>query len=169
MSGERVLAHPSVSLQSMSGVACGTIVHNDKNQVASDGRQTNSCFTYDPEGGTTTEVSRTDAVLESSGETAHVELGSLVTVGGEKSMKNVIQTGPFGTVVSSLKGTLVSNMTIDGSIAWDRDESCLYLSANRAFRFRYAESDGVRPSMLVLEGLNPNTLEYKPKIEFFSD
>lgn len=164
MSGERVLAHPSVSLQSMSGVACGTIVHNDKDQVASDGRQTNSCFTS-----ATTEVSRTDAVLESSGETAHVELGSLVTVGGEKSMKNVIQTGPFGTVVSSLQGTLVSNMTIDGSIAWDRDESCLYLSANRAFRFRYAESDGVRPSMLVLEGLNPDTLEYTPKVEFFSE
>jgi hypothetical protein len=33
----------------------------------------------------------------------------------------------------------------------------LYLSSNKAFRFRYVESDGISPSRLVLEGLDEST------------
>lgn len=168
MSDERSLAHPSVSLENLSGVACGTIVHHNKDQVSSGSTQSNSSFVYDSNSQRTTEVSRTETVLQAPGE-SHVELGTLVTVGGEKAMKAVITTSPTSTVMSSLQGGLAANLTIDGSISWDRDESCLYLSANRAFRFRYMESDGVMPSMLVLEGLNPVTLDYVPKFEISSD
>ena len=169
MSEERALAHPSVTLDSMSGVACGTIVHNDKAQVASGNTQSNSSFVYDPLSQHTTEVSRSAAVLDASGQTAHLELSTLVTVDGERSMQPVITLSPSGTKFTSTQGGSTANLTIDGSIAWDLDESCLYLSSNRAFRFKYVESNGISPSMLVLEALNPVTLEYTPKFEISSD
>ena len=169
MSAERTIPHPSVSLEHLSVVACGSIIHNDKNQVGLGSTQSNSTFVYDAPGQTTTEVSRNDVVLDPSGDSASVTLGTLVTAGGGQSMKEVIKSSPTSTIISSLQGTSVSNLSIDGSISWDRDESCLYLSANKAFRFKYIESDGVSPSMLVLEGLSATTLEYMPKVEFSSD
>lgn len=168
MSEERTLAHPSVSLDNLSGVACGTIVHHNKNQVSPGSTQSNSSFVYDSPNQRTTEVSRNDAVLQAPGQ-SYVELGTLVTVAGEQNMKPIVTSSAASTVLSSLQDGLASNMTIDGSISWDRDESCLYLSANKAFRFRYIESDGVMPSMLVLEGLNPTTLGYVAKFEISSD
>ncbi|CAM9133845.1 unnamed protein product, partial [Ectocarpus sp. 8 AP-2014] len=150
-------------------VACGTIVHNDKTQVASGNTQSNSRFVYDQQSQDTTEVSRNATVLDASGQSAHVELSTLVTVDGERSMQPVIKSSPTSTTFSSLRGGLVANLTIDGSISWDRDESCLYFAANRAFRFKYIESNGISPSMLVLEGLNPTTLQYTPKFEISSD
>lgn len=169
MSSERALAYPSVSVEDMTGFACGTIVHNDKSQVSQGTTQSNSTFVFDSSSQRTTEICRNDAVLAASGDSAHVELGTLVSVDGDKGMKSIINSSPTRTVFSSLQDGLPANLTLDGSIAWDRDESCLYLSANKAFRFRYTESNGVAPSMLVLEGLNPETLQYVPKFEVSSD
>lgn len=169
MSSERVLSHPSVSMDNLSVVACPAILHNDKSQVSLDQVQSNSVFVFESSSGETTEISRDEVTMDASGGSAHATMGVLVSVGGEKSMKNVIKSDAASTTISTIQGTSVSNFTIDGSIFWDRDESCLYLSANKAFRFRFIESDGVSPSMLVLEGLSPSTLEYLPKVESSTD
>lgn len=78
-------AYPSVTLGTLTGVACGTIVHNNKTQVASGNTQSNSRFVYDQHSQDTTEVSRNATVLGASGQGAHVELSTLVTVDGEKN------------------------------------------------------------------------------------
>lgn len=169
MSSERKLTYPSVSVDNLAVVACANIVHNDKNQVSIDQVQSNHAFVHESVGGKTTEIVREEVAMDASGGAAEATLGVLVTVAGEQSMKQVVKAAAAATIVSSVQGTSVANMSIDGSISWDRDESCLYLSANKAFRFRFSESDGVSPSMLVLEGLNASTLEYAPKVEFSTD
>lgn len=169
MSAERALAFPSVKLDNMSSVACGTVFHNNKSQVSTGSTQSNSSFVYDTQSQETTEVSRNDAVLGDDGQSAHIEMGNLVTVNGERGIQGVIKSDATSTTLSSLQGGLTARLTIDGSLSWDRDECCLYLSANKAFRFKYIESDGIKPSMLVLEGLNPTTLQYMPKFEISSD
>lgn len=169
MSAERALAFPSVQLDNLSPVACGTIFHNNTSQVAAGSTQSNSSFVYDALTHETTEVSRNDAVLDDDGQSAHVEMGNLVTVNGEKGVQGVVRSDPMSTTLSSLQEGLTARLTIDGSLSWDRDECCLYLSANKAFRFKYIESNGISPSMLVLEGLNNTTLKYLPKFEISSD
>lgn len=169
MSAERALAFPSVKLDNMSSVACGTLIHNNKSQVSMGSIQSNSSFVYDTQSQATTEVSRNDAVLDEKGQSARVGMSNLVTVNGERGIQTVINSDATSTILSSLRGGLTARLTVDGSLSWDRDECCLYLSANKAFRFKYIESDGIRPSMLVLEGLNPITLQYAPKLEISSD
>ncbi len=171
MSSERDLSHPSLvqSMEYLSVVSSGSIVHNDKNQVSLGQTQTNSTYVHDTSDDTTLEISRDDVILDTSGDNAKANMGVLVSVNGEQNMKTVLSSDANSTVMSSIEGTLISNFTLDGDISWDRDESCLYLSANKAFRFRFHESDGIIPSRLTLEGLNETTLEYMPKVEFHTD
>ena len=61
------------------------------------------------------------------------------------------------------------NLKIDGSgISWDKNDSCLYLSANKRFRIKYVESDASEPARLSIQGYSDSTSNYITKAEFFT-
>lgn len=164
------LAFPSLVQQTtdFSSVACGRIVHNDAHHVTAGQQISKSIYIHDESIDQSTEIARDEVTLDTTG--ASMTLGVLKeTASGVKTMQPVVTTTPEHTVITSLSGDAVFNLTLDGSISWDRGSACLYLSANKAFRFRYVESDGVLPSRLVLEGLDEYSSEYRPKIEFTTD
>ena len=156
--------------QSMTSVSCGRIVHKNTSHVTHGQEVSKSSFVHDASTGLSTEISREQVVMDNNGDSAAMSLGVLhESSNGIKTIQPVINTTPTATTFTSLDSESVYNLTLDGSISWDSDDASLYLSSNKAFRFRYVESDGVSPSRLALEGLDENTGVYLPKVEFSSD
>lgn len=154
--------------QFMTSVSCGSIVHKNTSLVQHGEEVSKSSFVHDATTDVSTEISRDQVVMESGG--ASMSLGVLHEFhNGIKTIQPVINTTSAGTTFSSLDSDSVYNLTLDGSISWDSDDASLYLSSNKAFRFRYVETDGLSPSRLVLEGLDEDTGAYLPKVEFSSD
>ena len=170
MSDPISIPYPSMLSQSMTSVSCGRIVHRNTSHVTAGLEVSKASYVHDASTDLSTEISREQVVMDPTGESASMSLGVLHEFNdGVKTIQPVITTTPTATVVSSLDSDSVYNLTLDGSISWDSDDASLYLSSNKAFRFRYVESDGFSPSRLVLEGLDESTGVYLPKVEFTSD
>lgn len=168
MSSELPINALTNAIDDFSIVSSGKVLLRNKYQVALAEKVQNSSYVNDESSGETTEISRDK--IELNGETASISLGSMYeTVSGVKTIQPVLKTTPTETNIMSISSDTVCNLTLDGSIAWDRDEACLYLAANKAFRFRYVESDGISSSRLVLEGYSESTSTYLPKVEFSRD
>ena len=153
---QKTLTYPSlVSVaDNLTSVSSGRIVHNDINHVTTSQEVCNSSFVHDSSDGTSLEIQRDSIIMDPSGESSSVYLGVLHETDDIKTMQNVVTTSSEKTVITSLDSTSVYNLTLDGSISWDSDSASLYLSANKNFRFRYVDTDGINPPRLVLEGLN---------------
>lgn len=165
------LPYPSMIDQSqlMTSVSCGRIVHRNTSHVTAGLEVSKASYVHDTSTNLSTEISREQVVMDPAGNSASMSLGVLQEFSdGIKTIQPVITTTPAATTVTSLDSSAVYNLTLDGSISWDSDDACLYLSSNKAFRFRYVESDGLSPSRLVLEGLDESTQMYLPKVEFSS-
>ena len=146
----------------------GQVLYRNKYQISPSATNTISCYVYDDSEAVTTEISRD--TFETDGQTASISLGVLYEPSlGDKQILPVLQSNPTETQVCSVSSESVCNLTMNGSIAWDRNEACLYLSANKAFRFRFMESDGILASRLVLEGYSDEQSAYLPKAEFSTD
>ena len=171
MSDPISIPYPSMLEQSesMTSVSCGRIVHRNTSHVTAGLEVSKASYVHDSSTNLSTEISREQVVMDPTGDSASMSLGVLHESGGIKTIQPVITTTSAATIVTSLDSDSVYNLTLDGSISWDRDDACLYLSSNKAFRFRYVESDGLSPSRLVLEGLDESTGVYLPKVEFTSD
>ena len=172
MSDPFSIPYPSMleQSQSMTSVSCGRIVHKNTSHVTHGQEVSKSSFVHDASTDLSTEISREQVVMDNTGDSASMSLGVLHEFpNGVKTIQPVINTTPVATTFSSLDSESVYNLTLDGSISWDSDDASLYLSSNKAFRFRYVESDGLSPSRLALEGLDENTGAYLPKVEFSSD
>ena len=165
------LAYPSLVevVDNLTSVSSGRIVHNDINHVTTGQEVCNSSFIHDDSDGTSLEIQRDSIIMDPSGESSSMYLGVLHETDSIKTIQNVVTTSSEKTVITSLDYSSVYNLTLDGSISWDSDTSALYLSANKNFRFRFADSDGINPSRLVLEGLNDFNGLYDPKVEFSTD
>jgi hypothetical protein len=174
-SDPRSLPHPSLVkyTKSLSSACCGRIVHSNTNLIAPGKEEdaTKASYVYNVEDDHTTEICRDEVKMDPVQNSASMTLGVLheAEPGGTKTIQPIISTTSAATTLTSLDSTGVYNLTLDGSVSWDRDEACLYMSSNKAFRFRYVESDGVSPSRLALEGLSNDTGEYRPKVEFLTD
>ena len=171
MSDPISIPYPSMVEQSqaMTSVSCGRIVHKNTSNVALGLQVSKASYVHDALTDLSTEISREEVVMDPTGDSASMSLGVLHESGGVKTIQPVITTTPAATTVTSLDSDSVYNLTLDGSISWDTDDASLYLSSNKAFRFRYVESDGISPSRLVLEGLDEDTGVYLPKVEFSTD
>ena len=156
--------------ESLTSASCGTIVHRNANYVTLGQEVSNASYVHDALTNTSTEIVRDQVVMDPTGDSASVSLGVLhESAPGVKTIQPIIQTTSGATTFTSLKSDSVINLTLDGSISWDSDDACLYLSSNKAFRFHYVESDGMSPSRLVLEGLDESSGVYLPKVEFSTD
>lgn len=171
MSSEGVFPSESLApiIENLSTISSGFLMHKDSYNVSSGMTNSNSCYVYDSSNNSTSEIYRESVTMRTGGESAYASLGVLLDDAGIKTIQPVITTCPESTVFTSIGGGRVCNLTLDGSISWDRDDACLYLSANKAFRFRYVEADQINPSRLVLEGYNDSSTEYVAKIEFSTD
>ena len=172
MSDPLSVPYPTVleQSQSLTSTSCGRIVHKNANYVAFGQEVSKASYVHDISTNTSTEIARDQVVMDPTGDSATMSLGVLhESVSGVKTIQPIISTNSAATTLSSLESDRVYNLTLDGSISWDSDDACLYLSSNKAFRFRYVESDGVFPSRLVLEGLDEASGVYLPKVEFSTD
>lgn len=172
MSDPISLPYPSMleQSQSMTSVSCGRIVHKNTSNVTLGQEVSNASYVHDPSTDLSTEISREQVVMDPTGDAASMSLGVLHEFSnGIKTIQPVITTTSNSTTVTSLDSESVYNLTLDGSISWDTDDASLYLSSNKAFRFRFVESNGTAPSRLVLEGLDENNNVYLPKVEFSTD
>lgn len=157
--------------QAMTSVSCGSIIHKNTSHVTLGQQVSKASYVHDTLTGLSTEISREEVVMDPTGDSASIALGVLHDSGGIKTIQPVITATPASTIVTSLdpSSVYVYNLTLDGSISWDTNDASLYLSSNKAFRFRYVESNGISPSRLVLEGLDEGTGVYMPKVEFSTD
>lgn len=172
MSDPISLPYPSMleQSQSMTSVSCGKIVHKNTSNVANGQEFSNASYVHDPSTDLSTQISREQVIMDPTGDASSLSLGVIHEFSsGIKTIQPVITTTSRATTVSSLNSESVYNLTLDGSISWGTDDASLYLSSNKAFRFRFVESNGTAPSRLVLEGLNENTGVYLPKVEFCTD
>lgn len=168
------LALPYASLaqdsEALTSVSCGRIVHKNVNHVTLGQEVSKASYVHDSSTNFSTEIARDQVVMDTTGDSASMSFGVLhESLGGVKTMQPIISTSPTATTVSSLEADSVYNLTLDGSISWNTNDASLYLSSNKAFRFRYVESDGFSSSRLVLEGLDESTGSYLPKVEFSTD
>lgn len=172
MSDPLSIPYPSMLQQSesLTSVSCGRIVHRNTNHVTLGQEVSKASYVHDTATDLSTEVSRDQVVMDATGTSASMSFGVLHEASnGIKTIQPIVTTTSSATTVSTIDSESVYNLTLDGSISWDSDDASLYLSANKAFRFRYVESDGLSPSRLVLEGLNETTGVYLPKVEFSTD
>jgi len=162
-----------VSLSSnLAPVCAGTIIHRNKSQVTSGSEINNSTYIHDVTLDTSTEIARDVVKMDTSGSTSTISLGVLNEDSTpEQTIQPIVQSAPSSTTVTSVDNTTpsVCNLTLDGSISWDKDSACLYLSSNKVFRFRYIVTDGTEPSRLALEGYSDSLLTYLPKAEWTTD
>jgi len=162
-----------VSISSnLAPICAGTIVHRNKNQITSGSEINNSTYVHDTDLNVSTEIAREVVTMDISGTTSTISMGVLNEDSiSEQTIQPVITSTPLSTVITSTDNSTpsVCNLTLDGSISWDKDDACLYLSANKVFRFRYIVTDGVEPSRLSLEGYSDTLLVYLPKAEWSTD
>ena len=170
MSDPLSVPYPTVldQSQSLTSTSCGRIVHKNANFVTLGQEVSKASYVHDTSKNTSTEIARDQVVMDPTGDSATISLGVLHD-NGVKTIQPIISTNSAATTLSSLDSDSVYNLTLDGSMSWDTDDACLYLSSNKAFRFRYVESDGFSPSRLVLEGLDESSGVYLPKVEFSTD
>ena len=166
--------YPStVALSSTLGSAStGIFIHKHKHQIITDDENEiyNSTYVHDDVLDTSTEIARERVSMETDGSSAKLTLGVLHTnTSSLQQIQSVICTEASKTVISSSDGSSSCNVTLDGSISWNQDDSSLYLSANKSFRIRFVESDGIVPSRLVIEGYSVSESSYLPKAEFYAD
>lgn len=154
---------------SLASVSSGVVVHKNTNLVSQTQNVSTSSFVHNTSTATSTEISRQQVTIDEENSVVR-SLGSLHEFNdGLKTIQPVITTTTESTVLSSVQSNSVFNLTMDGSISWNSDHASLYLSSNKAFRFKYVPSDGIAPSRLVLEGLDEESGLYKPKVEFSTD
>lgn len=159
----------------LSSASCGSIVHGNTNLVSSDGNEVSrGSYVRDAQSLGTTEVCRDQVCLSVEENTGEMSFGVLHEVNTEesglvKTIQPVVHTTTERTTLTSVDSVDVCRLTFDGSISWNKNEACLYLSSNRVFRFRFIESDGISPSRLAIQGLNEETGEYTSKVEFSTD
>lgn len=169
MASELPVSTSTNNIDEFSIVTSGNVLYRDKYQVTSSTTIQNSFYVHDESINESTEISRNTVELNEN-DTASVSLSSLYqSISQIKTIQPVLKTTPTETKISTISSDNVFNLTLDGSISWDSDEACLYLSANKAFRFRYVASNGTNPSRLVLEGYSDATSTYLPKVEFSTD
>jgi len=154
------------SMDSLGTMCSGTVVTGDRYSVSQTIDNQGSVFVHDSIANSTTEISRDTAVLETTGNSSSLSLGGLyANSSGVKTIQDVIQMTPESSVVTSINGSIVSSITIDGSISWNKDDCCLYLSENRVFRFKYNPGTDTELPRLSLEALNQAGTSYIPKFE----
>ncbi|ACH46838.1 unknown [Feldmannia species virus] len=155
-----------VDTSSLGCMSCGDVVHGE---VVNIGDLVCSSFSYDEESGEAREVSRDDVIVDSS--SGSVSFRSSVRSKNSTMQPVLISASSQSCVKSSTDNELFTTLTLDGGISWDSSTACLYLSADKLFRFRFAESDGVNPSRLILEALGSENGggTYLPKAEFTSE
>lgn len=164
------MASVAESMRTMGSMCSGTLVTGDRFTVSHDTDNQGSVFIHDPVENDTIEISRDTAVLEATGESSSFSLGSLYAdVSGVKTIQDVVHMTPEKTVMSSISETSVSSITIDGSISWNKDDCCLYLSEDQIFRFKYNPGTNTEPPRLSLEALNQSGTAYIPKFEVEKD
>lgn len=157
------LAH---GVDAMGTTCSGTLVTGDRFTVSQSSGNRESVFVHDPIGDATTEISRDTAALETAGGPSSLSLGGLYTDGsGVKTIQGVMSLAPDRSVLAAIEGSSVSSTTIDGSISWDRDDCCLYMSEDKVFRFRYNAGTPTTPPRLSLEALDQSGSAYVPKFE----
>lgn len=157
---------------SLAPVCAGTIVHRNKNQVTSGSEIYNSTYVHDSVTDVSTEIAREVVSMDPSGSTSTMTMGVLnEATGPVQTLQPVVTTSPSSTILTSVDNVSpsVCNLTLDGSISWDKDDACLYLSSNKVFRFRYIVTDGTNPSRLALEGYSDSLSTYLPKAEWTTD
>lgn len=172
MSDPLSIPYPSMLQQSqqLTSVSCGRIVHRNTSHVTLGQEVSRASYVHDTSTDLSTEICRDQVVMDPTGDSASMSLGVLhESSEGIKTIQPIVTTTSAATTLSSIDADSVYNLTLDGSISWNSDDASLYLSANKAFRFRYVESDGLNSSRLVLEGLNESTGVYLPKVEFSTD
>jgi len=156
----------------LAPICAGTIIHRNKNQITSGSEINNSTYVHDTGLNTSTEIAREVVTMDTAGTTSTISLGVLNEDSTpEQTIQPVVVSTPSSTTVTSVDNSTpsVCNLTLDGSISWDKDDACLYLSANKVFRFRYIVTDGIEPSRLALEGYSDTFLTYLPKAEWSTD
>ena len=157
------LAH---DMDSMGTMCSGTLVTGDRFCVSQSLDNQGSVFVHNPADNSTTEISRDTAVLETNGGSSSLSLGGLYSnASGFKTIQDVIHLTPDNSVINSISDNAVSSITIDGSISWNKDDCCLYLSEDKVFRFKYNEGTDTQPPRLSLEALDQSGSSYIPKFE----
>lgn len=164
------LASVAEGMSTMGSTCSGTLVTGDRFTVSHDSDNQGSVFIHDPVDDDTVEISRDTAVLETTGETSSLSMGSLYSdVSGIKTIQDVVHMTPEKAILTSISDTTVSSITIDGSISWNKNENSLYLSEDQIFRFRYNPGTNTEPPRLSLEALNQSGTAYIPKFEIEKD
>lgn len=152
------------SVDNMGPMLSGTLVTGDRFTVSQSVDNQGSVFVHDPLSDDTTEISRETSKLETTGESSSLLLGGLYSdTSGVKTIQDVIKMSAESTVLTSISDTAVSSVTIDGSISWNKNDCCLYMSEDKIFRFKY-NNDTDTPR-LSLEALNQSGTAYIPKFE----
>lgn len=154
------------SMESMGPMCSGTLVTGDRFTVAHTSGNQGSVFVHDPNEDDTIEISRDTSTLDTTGDTSSMVLGGLYSdISGVRTMQDVIKMTPESSVVTSITNSAVSSITIDGSISWNKDDCCLYLSEDKVFRFKYNSGTDTDSPRLSLEALNQSGTDYIPKFE----
>ena len=173
MSEPQLFHHSSLVMEpsSFGSVQSGKVVHANSHHVAMSDNVANSCFVHDKTQEVCTEIARENVEIDLSDFSSTMSFGVLRESSSTQTIQPIISTRSDSSTFSCVESDHnVHNLTLDGGISWDRDTACLYLSSNKAFRFRFAESDGLSSSSrLCLEGLDPETGVYVPKVEFTKD
>lgn len=160
------MASIAESMESMGPMCSGTLVTGDRFAVSHTSGNQGSVFIHDSNEDDTVEISRDTSTLENTGETSSLVLGGLYSdSSGVRTIQDVVQMTPEKSVLTSITESSVSSITIDGSISWNKDDCCLYLSEDKVFRFRYNPGTNTDAPRLSLEALNQSGTEYTPKFE----
>lgn len=179
MSDPLSLTQSSTTLKesgNLSSVQSGNVVYGNKQHVTVEDSLCNPFFVCDEESNETTEIGRDEIAINADDLSCSMTLGVVQEVSSIKTIQPVVSSTYEKSILSSSDPSTnsVTNLTLDGGISWDRDDACLYLSKDKAFRFRFIESDGIRNSRLCLEALDASTgtassSSYAPKFEFCTD
>lgn len=155
----------------LSAITSGVFIHEDKNQISTSGDVYSSTYVHDEIANESVEIARDVVNMRGDGSSANMSMGVLHTdlPSGLKTIQPVITTCPTSTSINSCSTSSTCNLTLDGNISWNTDDASLYFSADKTFRIRFIETDGLNPSRLVIEGYNQTTSQYVTKIEFHTD
>ncbi len=160
------MASVAESMESMGPVCSGTLVTGDRFAVSHTPGNQGSVFVHDSNTGDTVEISRDTSILETTGDTSSLVLGGLYSDdSGVRTIQDVVKMTPEKSVLTSITNSSVASITIDGSISWNKDDCCLYLSEDKVFRFRYNPGTNTDAPRLSLEALDQSGTGYIPKFE----
>lgn len=115
-------------------ISSDVIMQRNYCSVSSESTNSNSRYVYHSSSNSTCDVCR-DVITQTLGGSAFASLGVLHEDSGVKKIQSVTSTCPESSPRWSC------NLTLDGNTSWDGDDACLDLSANKAFRFKFVETD----------------------------